>query len=131
MAQAYAGKKLRGKAEGKEQDALSRRIGAEQGMKSQEAAREQAAKAAELQARIEAFRANDPALDAVHGFNRPKPEQYSPTGKSASSQTAARNGSTLTAASGHSRSKARRRVVGRTVTPSPALKAQGLAITRR
>ncbi len=81
VAQRGAARKLRGKAEGKEQDALSRRIGAEQGMKSQEAAREQAAKAAELQARIEAFRANDPALDAVHGFNRPKPEQYKPDWK--------------------------------------------------
>ena len=81
IAQAYAGKKMAKRASEDDASARERYYKGESALKAKDEARQQAAKQSELQSKIEAFRANDPALDAVFGFQRDKPEKYVPNWK--------------------------------------------------
>lgn len=75
MAQAAAGKKMAGRAS-KEDAAAREAYYKGQSAAEQEKARKEAEKAqAEMQAKIDAYNKNDPALDAVFGFKREKPQQ--------------------------------------------------------
>ena len=82
MAQAYAGKKLRGKAEGREADALKRGSEASALLEEAKAAREQNRKIKEQQDKVAAVRAayesGDVATLAALGVTIPKEEKYKP-----------------------------------------------------
>ena len=77
MFSGWASKKMSEKARNQKADAETRRMTAQEGVDERKAAREaersKAAQAAELQARIDAYNKNDPALDSALGIKRDKP----------------------------------------------------------
>ena len=74
VAQAYAGKKIRGKESKAQAEALEKAYGAQSGMVSQAEARklaqEEEKAAREIQAKIDAYEKNNPAVDFAMGIKR-------------------------------------------------------------
>ena len=78
IAQAYAGKKLSGRASQDEASARERYYKGEAAKKDAEAQREAARKQAEIDKKLEIIRSGDKAMAAAYGVEMPKEEQYKP-----------------------------------------------------
>lgn len=75
MAQAAAGKKMAGRASKEDAAAREAYYKGQAGQEGEKARREAEKQQAEFQAKIDDYNKNDPAIDAVRGFKRDKPEQ--------------------------------------------------------